>query len=114
MKDSKVRFGDADSYSKMLFHLIHPEGLPCHRCKEPNGLHIFRRHPNSWIIDYRCSHCWRIFNPWKGTPLDSPSTFGPGVSKPPFVFFGGPKGFEIGRLGGVERTRSKSAMASKS
>jgi len=92
MKYSKVGFADVDSYSKTLFDLMHPEGLPCPRCNEPNGLHMFRRHLNSWIVDYRCSHCWRIFNPWKGTPLDSPYTFGPGV----------------------ERSRSKSAMASKS
>ena len=72
MKDLKVGFADADSYSKILFDLIHPEGLPCPRCNEPNGLHMFRRHPNSWIVDYRCSHCWRIFNPWKRTPLDIP------------------------------------------
>jgi hypothetical protein len=60
----------ADFYSKMLFDLIHPEGLPCPRCHEPNGLHMFRRHLNSWIVDYRCSHCWRIFNPWEGDALE--------------------------------------------
>jgi len=70
MKYPKVGFADADSYSKTLFNLIHPEGLPCPRCNKPNGLHMFRRHRNSWIVDYRCSHCWRIFNPWKGTPLE--------------------------------------------
>src|SRR5437660_9326078 len=88
MKYSKVGFADVDSYSKTLFDLIHPEGLPCPRCNEPNGLHMFRRHLNSWIVDYRCSHCWRIFNPWKATPLDGPYTFRPGVSKPPLCLRG--------------------------
>jgi hypothetical protein len=60
----------ADFCSKTLFDLIHPEGLPCPRCHEPNGLHMFRRHLNSWIVDYRCSHCWRIFNPWEGDALE--------------------------------------------
>jgi hypothetical protein len=92
MKYSKGGFVDLDSYSKTLFDLIHPQGLPCPRCNEPNGLQMFRRHLNSWIVDYRCSHCWQIFNPWKGTPVDSPYTFRPSVSKPPLVFFGGPKG----------------------
>ena len=70
MKYSKVGFADVDSYSKTLFDLMHPEGLPCPRCNEPNGLHMFRRHLNSWIVDYRCSHCWRILNPWEGDGLE--------------------------------------------
>jgi DNA-directed RNA polymerase subunit RPC12/RpoP len=65
MKYSKVGFAEVDSCSKTLFDLIHPEGLPCPRCNEPNGLRMFRRHVNSWIVDYRCSHCRRIFNPWR-------------------------------------------------
>jgi transposase-like protein len=50
--------------------VVHPEGLHCPRCGARNGIHVYRHHRKSWILDYRCSHCRRTFNAWTETPLE--------------------------------------------
>ena len=39
------------------------------RCGHQDGFRKCRRHTESWIPDYRCSHCHHVFNAWTGTKL---------------------------------------------
>jgi len=56
-------------YFKRLFKLVHPEGPHCPECGAQEGIHICRRHKQSWVADVRCSHCGCVFNAWTGTPF---------------------------------------------
>jgi transposase-like protein len=54
-------------YFKKLFKLVHPGGLNCPHCGRQDHLRVHRRHKQSWITDFRCSHCAKKFNAWTGT-----------------------------------------------
>jgi transposase-like protein len=70
MEFSAIDFGDEEACFEKLFELVRPEGLHCPRCGARNGIHVYRHHRKSWILDYRCSHCRRTFNAWIRTPLE--------------------------------------------
>src|SRR6516165_11113175 len=57
-----------DACYQFLLDLLHPAGLRCPRCHTVEGFYTHRyfREP---VLDYRCSHCGRVFNAWTGTPF---------------------------------------------
>ncbi|HYT94262.1 MAG TPA: hypothetical protein VEL76_36435 [Gemmataceae bacterium] len=59
---------DEPTCYQQLLELLHPEGLGCPECLARAGLYIHRRR-RAPVLDYRCSHCGRVFNAWTGTPL---------------------------------------------
>jgi transposase-like protein len=63
-----IDFLDEDACYRKLVELLHPEGLACPRCGQPDrlGIHSRRREP---VLDYQCGHCGRVFNAWTGTIL---------------------------------------------
>src|SRR6266849_942952 len=56
-------------YCQKLVKLVHPEGPRCPYCGAQEDLHACRRHKESWIPDYRCTHCGCVCNAWTGTPF---------------------------------------------
>jgi len=56
-------------YFQKLMKFVRPEGLRCPRCGQQDGFRRCRRHSESWIPDYRCSHRHHVFNAWTGTEL---------------------------------------------
>jgi transposase-like protein len=70
MEFPAIDFGDEEACFHKLFELVHPEWLHCPRCGARKGIHVYRHHRKSWILDYRCSRCRQIFNAWTGTPLE--------------------------------------------
>jgi transposase-like protein len=59
---------DEDACYTWLVNLLHPDGLSCPRCGEPDRLGVHRRH-RAPVLDYQCGHCRRVFNAWTGTAL---------------------------------------------
>ena len=49
-----------------LLALLHPDGLACPRCRRGDALRVQRHHRDP-VLDYRCSHCGRVFNAFTGT-----------------------------------------------
>lgn len=64
-----IDFADEEACFRALVALLHSTGLRCPHCGAENGLHVFRNHSKSWIVDHRCSCCRSIFNVWTGTPF---------------------------------------------
>jgi transposase-like protein len=60
---------------QFLVDLLHPDGLQCPRCQRSDGMGVQARHRVP-VLDYRCSHCRRVFNAYTGTPLQ-------GTRRPP-------------------------------
>jgi transposase-like protein len=61
---------DPTACYQALLKLVHPQGVCCPGCGSRHGwrVHRSRRQP---VLDYRCSHCQRVFNVWTGTPLQN-------------------------------------------
>src|SRR5437016_10843010 len=69
MEFPRVNFADEKACYAKLMDLFHPQGLSCPRCAATDGLLVHRRRRDP-VLDYRCSHCGRVFNTWTGTPLE--------------------------------------------
>lgn len=59
---------DEDACYAWLVDLLHPGGLACPRCGQPDRLCVHRRH-RAPVLDYQCGDCRRVFNAWTGTVL---------------------------------------------
>jgi transposase-like protein len=59
---------DEDAGYRKLVELLHPAGLACPRCGQPDRLGVHSRHREP-VLEYRCGHCGRVFNAWTGTIL---------------------------------------------
>jgi transposase-like protein len=59
---------DEQACYEKLVNLLHPGGLKCPRCGTDDRMVVHRRHRVP-VLDYRCSHCGRVFNAWTGTPF---------------------------------------------
>jgi transposase-like protein len=59
---------DDDACSNQLVAWLHPEGVSCpdRGRADRRRIHRRRREP---VVDYRCGHCGRVFNPFTGTAL---------------------------------------------
>lgn len=60
---------DAEACYQFLLGLLHPDGLACPRCNRADGIWVQARH-RAPVIDFRCSHCGRVFNAYTGTVLE--------------------------------------------
>ena len=65
---------EAVIYQKLV-EVLHPSGLACPRCGVREGLKVHRRRREP-LVDYLCTHCFRVFNAWTGTALQ-------GTHRPP-------------------------------
>jgi transposase-like protein len=68
MEPVTIDLRDETACYNVLVELFHPGGLACPRCKEWEQLTVHRRH-RAPVLDYRCSHCGRVFNAWTVTPV---------------------------------------------
>jgi transposase-like protein len=59
---------DPGACYRFLVESLHPAGLSCPRCQRSDGMGVQARH-RAPVMDYRCSHCGRVFNAYTGTPL---------------------------------------------
>jgi hypothetical protein len=62
-------------FYRKLVEVLHPSGLACPGCGVHEGLRVHRRRREP-VIDYLCTHCFRVFNAWSGTVLQ-------GIHRPP-------------------------------
>ena len=54
-------------YAKLV-EWLHPDGFACPRCHRADRMRVHRsRRPP--VLDYRCSHCGRVFNAFTETAL---------------------------------------------
>jgi transposase-like protein len=58
---------EAACYARLM-QMLRPEGIHCPGCQARKGVHVHRRH-RAPVLDYRCTHCGRVFNAWTGTAL---------------------------------------------
>lgn len=63
-----ARTTDEDTCYNILVRWLHPGGLACPRCRRPDSMRTHRRR-RSPVLDYRCTHCRRIFNAFTATAL---------------------------------------------
>ncbi len=61
---------DPDACHRFLLDLFRPGGLRCPRCHQADGLGVQARH-RAPALDYRCSHCGRVFDAYTGTRLQA-------------------------------------------
>jgi hypothetical protein len=59
---------DEDACYTKLVELLHPDGLDCPRCGEPQRLGIHRCH-RAPVVDFPCGTYGRVFNAFTGTSL---------------------------------------------
>ncbi len=59
---------DEDACYAKLVAWLHPDGLVCPQCGAGDRLHVHHRH-RAPVLDYRRSHCRRVFNALTGTAL---------------------------------------------
>lgn len=70
MEFPDVDFVDEEACFEALFKLVHSERLRCPRCGQKEGLVVQDHHGPSWILDYQCPLCHRVFNAWTETPFE--------------------------------------------
>ena len=58
---------DPDACYQFLVRTLHPDGLRCPRCGQPEGLWVHDRHRPP-VLDYQC-RCGAVFNAYTATPL---------------------------------------------
>src|SRR5262249_55279006 len=59
---------DEQACSERLVGWLHPDGMTCPRCHQPDRMVVHRRGRDP-VLDFRCGHCHRVFNAFTGTAL---------------------------------------------
>jgi transposase-like protein len=59
---------DEQACYAQLVTWLHPDGMTCPRCHQHDRLVVHRRGRDP-VLDFRCSHCHRVFNVFTGTAL---------------------------------------------
>src|SRR5262249_41613186 len=59
---------DEQACYERLVGWLHPDGMTCPRCHQPDRMVVHRRGRDP-VLDFRCGHCHRVFNAFTGTAL---------------------------------------------